>query len=181
MKHSTLFSMIIISFCLGLCIYSYQKNWIIFRFPFSKKNDIQIATNQEQAQKKLITGYWYTKDRWYQETSTIVWSDQEYAIKQIVNYWFETALQEKMIYNDVHIETVAITKQQEALISLDSNPFHASMSIHEKLMIMESILKTLRSNKVKIHSMRFLLHHESLYDHHLDLIRAWNINGYISP
>ena len=167
-----------ISFILGLFIYSYQKSWIVFRFPFSEQTETYVEQNDEQAKKITITGYWYTKDRWYQETSTILWSDQEHNIEQVLNYWFETAVQEKVIYTDVHVETVAITNQQEALISLDSCPFHAGMSIHEKLMIMESILKTLRLNKIKVHFIRFLLHHEPLYDIHLDLIRPWHINGY---
>ncbi len=179
MKHRNLFFILIISFGCGLFVYSYQKSWIIFRFPFSKEAEITFEHNAEQTKKTTITGYWYTKDRWYQETSTILWSNQEHNIAQILNYWFETALQEKVIYNDVHVETVALTNQHEALISLDSSPFNASMSIHEKLMIMESILKTLRMNKIKLQYIRFLLHHEPLYDNHLDLIRAWHINGYI--
>lgn len=180
MKHSKLLYILCLSFACGLFIYSYQKSWIVFRFPFSEKVEAIVETNQEQAKKTVITGYWYTKDRWYQETSTIVWSTQEHTIEQLLNYWLETAFQEKVIHNDVHIETVALTHQYEALISLDSNPFHTSMSIYEKLMIMESILKTIRINKIKIQYIRFLIHHEPLYDNHLDLIKPWHINGYIN-
>lgn len=180
MKHKTIIFRISISFLLGLFVYSYQKSWIVFRFPFSEKTEIFIENGSQQAKKVTITGYWYTKDRWYQETSTILWSSTEQTVSQIINYWFETALQEKVVATDIHVETVALTHQQEALISLDSNPFQNFMSIHEKLMIMESILKTLRINKIKVNSIRFLLHQEPLYDNHLDLIKAWHISGYIS-
>ena len=179
MKNRNLLFIISMSFGLGLFVYSYQKSWIVFRFPFSEQTEIQVEQGGDQTKKITITGYWYTKDRWYQETSTILWSNQEHNIAQILNYWFETALQEKTIYTDVHVESVAITNQHESLISLDSSPFHASMSIHEKLMIMESILKTFRMNGIKVQYIRFLLHHEPLYDNHLDLIRAWHINGYL--
>ena len=179
MNYKSLFFRMSISFGLGLCIYSYQKSWIVFRFPFAQESEIIVNQPEQQAKKVTITGYWYTKDRWYQETSTILWSSQEQNITQILNYWFETAFQEKVIFTDLHVETVALTNQQEALISLDSSPFNSGMSIYEKLMIMESILKTLRMNNSKACYIRFLLHHEPLYDNHLDLIRAWHINGYL--
>ena len=73
-----------------------KKHWIIFRFPNSQTQSF-VSANEKPAQKTTITGWWHTKNRWYQETSSVIWKNPEDTITQILNYWFETAQQEKCI------------------------------------------------------------------------------------
>src|SRR5690606_23993747 len=68
----------------------------------------------------------------------------------------------------------------DVYISFDRTPFNEDAPTFDKLMIIESILKTLRENGITIPNIYFLVHHQIMKDLHLDFSHAWPIEGFLN-
>ena len=169
----------IIFFIFGTIFFAYQQQWIIFIFPqYTQKID---PTNLHQSvQRKNITLHFWKNKKWNHEQSTIIWSaDQAQNIKFLCNSWFNLAEDENITDNDILLLSAIVTTNNEAFISLNKFPFNKSDSTFSKLMFIESLLKTLRTNNISIQSIRFLIHHQPFDDDHLNFDVSWPISGFL--
>ena len=74
---------------------------------------------------------------------------------------------------------MVISSNKELFLSFNKDLFDKQYATFEKLMIIESLLKTMRDNKIAIQSVRFLVHHQIMTDDHLNFIISWPILGYL--
>lgn len=160
----------IVSCVTGILLYSIQKNWIIFQFPLYSITHLQDSPSS----KKTITLHWFCRDTWHKDTQTIVWEQNQINCQRIINAWLDNAVQEEIISYDVHAESVALTSAHEAIISFDGTIFSGQASIHEKLMIIQGITRSIKNAIPEIQSVRFLLHQELYLDPHLDFSVSWS-------
>ena len=159
----------------GLLYYAWQQEWIIFRHPsFASK-----ITLQKNYSKKNVTLYlWH--DKWLTEHNEIIWSlDDAENAKHLTRALLNVLHEEQCIKKKIHVEG-AFTDQtnQELFLILDRSPFSKNMSIHQKLMITESVLKTLRKNDIRMPKIRFLANNQPLSDAHLDFSQSWPLEGF---
>lgn len=167
-----------IFFILGVIFFAIQKEFIIFRLPFKK---IEIANfNKCHTSRKTITFYYYNNIKWITENIDILISENvEDNIQKIINTWLNLLDEEKII-EKISLQTALISENSNELyLSFDRNLVNEENSTMQKLMLIESLLRTLRDNDIKISKVNFLVHHQIMKDHHLDFSNPWPIEGFL--
>lgn len=169
------------SFCifLGFLFFLYQESWIIFTSPFAQQEEINPIL-QQNISYKSVTLYCWHNNTYKKETTHIIYSENTGEnIKHLINQWLIFLDDEHITNKETQIISVALSpSKQEAFICLNQPPFDKSWNTYQKLMWIESILKTIRENKIPITHARFLVHHQPLQDDHLNFEISWPISGF---
>lgn len=173
---------IILFAALGAFALALQKEWVIIRLPSFGPEQ----SNHQGAEKRSATLYFWRNERWVQESVEVIWSAQDTAqtIKYLLDRWLtwldeEASLVERMCDKKVTLQTVMITPNgQEAILSFDRSPFGAEMAAYEQWKWVESVLKTIRDNGIKVQRIRFLVHHQEVLESRLDLSNPWPLLGF---
>lgn len=178
MKHPWYIIIYSILFVIGCLFFYYQESWIIITFPFT--NNLQHSQIQQNITYKTITLYAWQNNKLKQETTEIVYSDNiAQNIKQLLNSWLIFIEDEHLTDQENQAISVALSpSKQEAFICLNKNPFEKQWSTYQKFMWINSLLKTLKNNKIPISAVRLLVHHETLQDDHLNFDISWPITGF---
>lgn len=158
-------------------LYALQHQWIIFRGTPS------IYTQQPQNKtKKICTIHYWHHNRWNTESQELIWSSQLHEnLGTIISSWLSLLDTEQIIPKKVTLQSVTLAPHhQDAYISFDRNVLPKEWSTYGKLMLIESLLKTIRSNAVPLHRIYILVHHQPLIDTHLDFSDAWPITGFLA-
>jgi hypothetical protein len=155
-----------------------QRDWIIIRLPSFKKE----LTQQHNAEKKSVKLFFWKHDRWTQEGVEVIWVDNDMGqtTKYLIDRWLTWLDEERLTERKVSLQSVMITpNNQEAMLSFDRSPFPTEWTTYEQWMWIESLLKTVRDNNIRIQRIRFLVHHQELIDYHLDFNNPWPIIGFV--
>lgn len=169
----------IIALSLGLLLVLYQKELIILRLPSYNKND---ALNiNKKAIKKNITLWYWNNSKWNPEKVDSIWSTNELEnIHILVSNWLTLMEEEKVIDKKVILQNVLpAINEAEAYISFDRTIFNEENSTFNKLMVIESLLKTLKENGVKAQKVKLFVQHQPMTDSHLDFSHPWPITGFL--
>jgi hypothetical protein len=162
---------------MGILLYAFQHQWIIFR-----GTSALIHTKQPQikTKKKCILHYWHN-NRWHTESQELIWSSHvDENLVTLISSWLSLLDTEQLLPKKVMLQSATLTPhQQEAYLSFDRNIFPKEWSIHRKLMLIEGLSKTIRSNTISLHGIHMLVHHQPLIDMHLDFSDAWPTGGFL--
>lgn len=170
----------IISLIAGLILIAIQKNLIILNF---KTN--QLASYQPKSTasyfKKTVTLYFWQNEQWQVEKNDILWQqDSASNLTNLIQNWLLLASEEQIIKNKISLQAVLISQnKQTAYLSFDQPLFNPGLSTYQKLLIIESLLKTMRVNQTGIQDVQFLVQHQMMLDPHLDFTRPWIITGFL--
>jgi len=162
---------------LGIGYYAWQQRWIIFNIP------VQFKQNQtSNYTKKKAAIYLWRHESWTHETVELLWANHEpFDAQQLIQATLTLLAEEHDLKKKITIEHVLEhTNHQQLLVFLDGTPFSKNMSIRTKLMIIESILKTLRENGIKTPSINFFVNNQPLPDAHLDFSNPWPLLGFVN-
>ncbi len=161
----------------GALLFAYQYEWIIIRLPQSTH-----IPEQQTKIKRIAQLHYWQDHRWHTETEELIWSGQTMqTIHQLVTNWLSLLDAEQITPKKITLQSTSIApNNQDVYISFDRNPFAKEWSIHTKLMLIEGLLKTIRSNNIEISHISFLIHHQPLQDPHLDFSVPWPIFGFLS-
>ncbi len=170
----------VLIFFSGILFYGFYNNIIIIRLP----EKLKLNNIQKPNQKKLTNFFIWQNNKWHTEDAEIIWSDSlSETINNIlvnwliINYEFNKDFEKN--FKQVSIQTVMLDSDKKyAYINFDKNPINKHWPIYKKIKFIESILKTLHENKIKIQGLYFLVNHKFLEDSHLDFSHAWPITGY---
>lgn len=177
-KHYLYISFIVV--CLTLFIFAYQQSWIIIRSPF--QNTITYTFKKNNIKKKIITLCFWHNNKWHQEKTEIhVYSQKpDDIINYITNAWLKLLHEEHIIQKKIALQSVLISpSSKQAYISFSQSPLDKENSTHQKWLLVESLLKTLRENNIDIQSIYFLVHHQPLNDQNLNFSNAWPLEGFL--
>ena len=181
MKTISIVSLIMACFMVGFLFHAYQKEWIILLLPHQTA-DIETQAQAHDAtftQKKILLFFW-KHDQWQKEHNSVIWSsDLTHNIKTITNNWLMLLEDEKIIDTDIQLLSAVITSNKELFLSFNKNLYDSQHSTYAKLMIVHALLKTMHENKIPVQSVRFLVHHQTLIDDHLNFAIPWPITGYL--
>ncbi len=168
------------AFITGGLLYALYYNIVIIRWPSSSSQ--AVTTSTSVIPKKLIILFFFKNNRWYQEEKQLIWPDNKYIqIMHILINWLIVLDEEEVTHKKISLQTALLSpSENDVYISFDRNPFSKESSTYEKMMLVESLLKTIRENKINIQNIYFLVHHIPLNDYHLDFSQPWPITGYIS-
>ena len=180
MKSTKLFIFSGIAFLSGISLFAFYQGWIIIRYPyprFSAGNFVKTV----KTEKKIVLSFWHNK-KWYEEESLLIWTDEvSENVRYVLNNLLSLMHEEEALSKKLLVELVMITpSQREVFISFDRCPFESGLSTFKKWMFIESLLKTIRINKIgSLQEVRFLVNHKLLEDYHLDFSQSWPITGFI--
>jgi len=180
MKSTNLFIFSGIAFLSGIILFAFYQGWIIVRYPyprFAAGNVVKSVTTE----KKVPLSFWYNK-KWCEEESLLMWTDDAAEnVRYVLNNLLSLMYEEEALSKKLLIELVMITpSQREVFISFDRYPFELGASTFKKWMFIESLLKTIRLNKIgSLQEVRFLVNHKPFQDYHLDFSQSWPITGFI--
>lgn len=170
--------LVCISFIAGCFLFAWSRHWFLFRMPYQTTH--HTAPQQAVSSKKLPLYFW-KHDTWHHETIALVWSTSPARNAQTITDKTLNILEEEQIISKEIATLTSITKNnQELFISFNQNPFDPMMSTHDKLMIIETILKNIREAKIPIQSIRFLIQHQPFEDDHIYLIDSWPLSGFLA-
>ena len=166
---------------IGFLFHAYQKEWIIFLLPHqTTENPIQTTTSHVTYTPKKIILFFFKHEKWHSEQNSVIWSsDMAENVKTLANNWITLLEDEKIIDTDTQLTSAIITASKELFLSFNKDLFDKQSATLSKLMIIESLLKTLRENKIPVQSVRFLIHHQIMTDDHLNFAISWPITGYL--
>ena len=179
MNKLILITVSIILLGLGSLFFLHQESWIIVSLPCTTLTQAKSTT---KIKSEEITVWFWKKGSFHKETTEIIVSDDiAQTLKLLINNWFNLLEEEGITDKQITVQSVALAPSgQEAFISLNQQPFDKQASTHAKLMLMESLLKTINQAKLGITSVRLLIHHQSLQDDQLNFDISWPIQGYLT-
>jgi hypothetical protein len=157
-------------------LFAYMREWVIIRIP-----QIQSVEYQEPHIKKQQVSLWFwQQNRWHTEKTELL-SSQNVSdnISQLVSALVSLFEEEKLLDKKVTLQSVTLSSDgMMAFLSFDRPPLKKQSSVYIKWMMIESILKTIRENNIKIQKVIFLTHHQPMQDMHLDFSNSWPISGF---
>lgn len=163
----------------GIIFYGIYNDIIIIKFPTKKYYN---GLNTESKEKKLFKLHFYKSGKFNTEEKELISSNNiiqtaSYLVTSFLNLAFE----ENVIPKKVNVQAIlSDVNQKELYISFDRNILPKESSTFDKLMIIESLLKTINSNLPNINSIHFLINHTPIQDRNLDFSHAWPVTGYIN-
>ncbi|MCX5922710.1 MAG: hypothetical protein NTX86_05295 [Candidatus Dependentiae bacterium] len=179
MKKNSLIALSLICAVVGALLYALHQEWIIIR---STPTADHVAL-QEQAQtaiaKKKVTLYFWRNAAWHHETIELIWSDNKAEnLQYLINSWLTLLNEEALMTKKVSLQAVLLGSQDMAYVSFDRYPFSKEATLHNKWLLIEGLLKTIRENGIKITGVHFLVNHKPLIDPHLDFSKEWPLSGF---
>jgi hypothetical protein len=130
--------------------------------------------------KKTLSLYFFKHDRWNKEQVDIVWDhDEARRIQILINALLTLLEEEQIVSKKSSVQSVALNERKTyAYISFDRSFLDKETSTSTKMMIIESILKTLRENDITVQYIQLLVHHEPMHDQHLEISHPWPTSGF---
>lgn len=165
----------------GFIFHAYQKEWILIQFP-SQTAVYKIEDERHEVTfiQKKITIFFYKHEQWHTEHNSVIWSSHNLDnVKTVTNCWLTLLEDEKIIDTDLQLLSAIMTPNKELFLSFNKDICNNQDSTYAKLMIIQGLLKTLSHHNLSIQSVRFLVHHQTLVDDHLNFSIPWPIQGYI--
>jgi len=180
MEKKYFLGILISSFMLGGLFFLLYHGWLIIRYPSYKTEAKQCLRNMKSSKRKIVLEYWHKK-KWNKEKIDLLWTgDKSKNIQYLINSWLTLLDEEDAMKKKISLQAVLLSASgNKAYLSFDRNPFSKGCSTFEKLMWIESLLKTLRENEIQLQSIYFLVHHQIMEDYHLDFSNPWPINGFL--
>lgn len=163
---------------LGVLFFLHQESWIIISWPTSHAS---APKNNSAIQPKETPLWIFINGTLKKETTEIIASnDTSQTIKQLINNWLTTLEEENIIDKQINVQSVILSPSgQDAFICFQENFLNKQASTYTKMMILESMLKTLRDAELGITNVRLLVHHQPMIDPHLNFNISWPISGFI--
>lgn len=179
MKNKRLIIILLCAFIAGFIWYAFTQEWFIINLPFghrasSASSKIIVTTH------KKIGLYLPCKDTLKREERELLWSDQSAPdASYLLAAWLNLLDEEQLLRKKINLQAVTTAHNgQELIISLDRAPFNKNSSTTEKLLIVESLLKSIRESIPTIKTVFFLAHHKPINDGQLDFTRPWPVEGF---
>jgi len=163
----------------ALLLYAFNNQWIIIALPMKvrQKNPVQEGA----ITKKCIMWYWH-RGAWQQEEVSLLWhEDLCIRIHTLIARWLSIVQEEQAWPECTPLQTlIAAPNGDHLYCSLERSPFSVHMAIKDKLLWIEGVLKTIRSNETKVRGIQLLVQHQPLIDAHLALNCWWPIEGFLN-
>lgn len=160
----------------GMLFFALYNQWIIIKFP----SFAPLSTNASLINKKKITLHFFHQDKWKTEIQDQLWTENVTKnLSQLINSWLVVLDDERIISKKTVLQSALVSHSGTAYISFDHNVFSKEDPLFKKWMIIEGLLKTIRTNEIPIQQVQFLIQHQQLNDPHLDFSMPWPIHGFM--
>lgn len=166
------------SLVLSALVYALFHDYIIINYP---AYSVTMLAQRKNATKKRVNLYVWAHEKLTDEPADILWSDNTLdALTYLVRGWLQTAQQEGAIDHTNSIQTVMLSlSHNELFISFEKPLFAQEAATFDKLMMVESLLKTVRETGSRVQEIRFLVQQQEMNDPHLDFSNSWPVEGFV--
>lgn len=164
--------------CAGIIWFCWLNSIIIFYWP--GRSQIKSNPSTHLIEKKRIKLYFWLKEKWHVEETDIIWTSHamQENLLLLINAWLKLMHDEALIEKQVNVQSV-ILADQTAFISCDRNFLDKPKSTYQKLICIESLLKTISTQNLGIKNIALLVDHKPLHDYHIDFSSPWPIEGFM--
>jgi hypothetical protein len=163
-----------------MIIYGIVSHTIIIRTP-SFRTANQANTTTSHVYKKTVTLSLFKGETLKKEQQKIVWGTcavDNYTL--LINSWLTLLVDEGITRRRISLQSVALdTAQKHIFVSFEQTLFDAQDTTYSKLMMIESLLKTIKNNTDGIQDVYILVQHQPLQDAHLTFALGWPVRGFI--
>lgn len=168
--------LLIISFIFGLLFFCMYKEWIIIYW-----NNPFLKTTHIFHEKKTIEMTIYKNNELLKKNATIIYEQNKIEkLKSIINAWLLYAYDQQLIFKKIKLEKVMVSESDECFLSFSETIFDEASTAKEQLYLIESLLKTVRDNKITFKNSMFLVGYEPLHSEYLDFSLPWPQEGFIN-
>ncbi len=179
MNHRFVGILSIIATILGILCYGYFNEWLIIRNPWI--NPYHAQTQVTRSQKKEILLFVWRHDCWQKDMVSLKLPEniQEQALI-IVQAWLHEAFQSGFIHTACTLEAALLDTRTGCLyLSFATSPCDIHASTYTTLVIIESLLKTIRYNMPDaLQSIQLMVHHTPLEHPHIECTRPLALTGF---
>jgi hypothetical protein len=180
MKHSTVLLLSGCALITGIITYALYNELLIVQFP-TKKNSF-VTTPISTVEKKKFTLYYWHQTAWRTEEKELLQTtDARKTLSYVLTAWLNMIEEERIVHKKITVQSVMLDNTgHELYISFDHSFLPKHNATHDKLLLIEGMLKTIHACNPDIQYVIFLVHHQPLQDMHLDFSQPWPINGFLS-
>lgn len=134
-----------------------------------------------RSEKRAVPIWYWVRGAYKTEQRELLWSSSAvFNATNVINSWLALLDQEEAVAQPSTVQDISFSHDdQELIVSLDRAPFGSNDATYDKLMLTESLLKTLRGCDFAAVRVRLLVQHQPLHDMHLDFSRPWPIQGFV--
>lgn len=180
MKLSTVLILSGFSLVAGIATYAFYNELLIVQFPTKKNSFITPASTIER--KKFALYYWHQTAWRTEEKELLQATDARKTFSYLITAWLNLLEEEQVLHKKITVQSVMLNSTgHELYISFDHNFLPKHAATHEKLLLVEGLLKTIHACNQQIRHVIFLVHHQPLQDTHLDFSQSWPITGFLHP
>lgn len=173
-----------IALCAGILFFVVEQRLLVVdvRF-FRTATPPEESEHERRATKKQVTLYVHKEQKELSEKTAIVWrhDNQTENIKALINAWLMLLYAERIIDEKTIVETVGLSEEQKIAYVVFNRPWLKSQTATiDKLLLVESLLKTIKSVIVGVGAVQLLVKHEAMRDVHLECDYPWPIDGWLN-
>lgn len=152
---------------------------IVCNFPYT--NTSFKKSMHEVRQKKEVTLFLYVNNQQKKEKDKIMWGTLITSNGAcLINRWLSFAADEGITKTRISLQSVIVDQSEKHLfISLEQSLFDNEMSTHEKLLIIEGLLKTIREVMPDVQDVYICVQYQPLNDYHLNFSVPWPLGGFL--
>jgi len=165
----------------GVVGYGYFNEWIIFRNPWATPSHT-VLSSFHLHKKEIQLSFW-RHHAWHCEYTTVRLAEslQEQALT-ILQAWFHEAVQLDFVPRSCALETALYDARASCLyLSCTLSPLDTQKSTYKNLMVLESLLKTIRENiPHHIQSVQLLVNHTVLENPYIVCTKPMPVSGFIT-
>ena len=168
----------LVSIIATFIVFAWYRELIIVSIPSWSR--LQSTTIDQTSYKKNITLFYISKNQPHQEHKEILWTESlDGNILTCLHAWAELFNEEKREHK-VTIQNACVSfTQDELMVSLSRLPFYKNDTALQKLGLIETLFKTVRTVFPTLKKIRLLVNHEPMVDDLLDFSQPWPIGGFI--
>ncbi len=162
----------------GMLLFALTRGWIVIKFP-EKYNYAQNYAALPMG-KKTVKLYFWHNNKWQHETIQLIWGqDQSKNVEYVINSWLSLLDQDQIIDKKVVLQTALLSESNYAYLSFDRPLFGKEDTTHQKLLLLQSMFKTIKENGINLQGVHCLVQHQPMIDTHLDFSNPWPMSGFV--
>lgn len=181
MKNKKLILILLSALCAGILWYALTQEWLIINLPFGKGTLTTHAKTGLTTHKKIGV-YVPRQGAIRREERELLWCDDAATnASYLTAAWLNILDDELILAKKTSLQSVATAHDgRELIISFDRPPLNKNSSTAEKLLLIESLLKSVHESLPLAKTVLFLVHHKNMQDAHLDFSHSWPVGGFIA-
>lgn len=186
MKNTTLIITLLGALAAGILWFAWAQEWIIINLPFGAGQITAPAVTSATVHKKLTIhlphqGHLH-QSRLQREERELLWGDDvQKNASLLISGWLSALDDEFQPKKKTSLQNVALAHEgRELIVSLDRLPWGRNCSTFDRLLVMESLLGSLRGALTTVQKVLLLVHNHPPSDSQLDFSYAWPIEGFLS-